>query len=407
MNSKSENREWRASCRLLSLATVLVSVVPAAAGDWPHFRGPNYDGISTEVGIRTVWNEPVPIVWERDVGSAFSSFACVGDRLYTCGTKANEQYLYCLNARTGEPIWERDIEGPYLDHQGGDGTRATPTYDDGRVYILGANGTLLCVRAENGATVWTKKFEQPPEWGFSGSILIEGSLAIASAGGKQGALVAFDKATGREVWKCGEDPVGYATPYPFTFEKKRYVVGFTGKSVIIADPKTGREVWRHPWTTSWQVNASQPIFHDGYLFLSSGYGTGCGLFKLRTDGDMLAGDPVWQSPVLMNKFQSCILYKGALYGSDQRALVCADFLTGKEHWRLPRIKHGTLILAQDHLLLLRQFGRFEIARASTDEFSPVTKSDLLTGRCWAVPVLHGGKLYVRNLRRVMCFDLSG
>ena len=186
------------------------------------------------------------MVWDREVGSAFSSFACVGDRVYTCGTKVGEQVLYCLNAATGKVIWESPIEAQYPERQGGDGTRATPTVNDGRVYILGASGTLLCVHADTGDTVWTKKFAKPPQWGYSGSILIEGSLAIASAGEAQGALVAFDKATGREVWKCGGDPVGYATPYPFTFEGRRYVVGFTGTSVIIADVETGRLVWRQP-----------------------------------------------------------------------------------------------------------------------------------------------------------------
>ena len=109
----------------------------------------------------------------------------------------------------------------------------------------------------------------------------------------------------------------------------------------------------------------------------------------------------------MNKFQSCILHEGALYGSDQRALVCADFLTGKEYWRRPRVKHGTLLLAQEHLLLLTQDGQFKISRASKSGFTPLSTSDLLDGRCWTVPVLHRGRLYVRNLTRIACFNLAG
>ena len=407
MKSRTGGCLMRAGGQLLCVAAALASGATAVAGDWPQFRGPKHDGISEEVGFRTVWSDPIPMVWDREIGSAFSSFACVEDRVYTCGTKAGQQVLYCLNAASGKVLWNTVIESQYRDAQGGDGTRATPTVDDGRVYILGAHGTLSCVRADTGATVWTKNFAQPPQWGYSGSILIEGSLAIASAGGAQGALVAFDKATGREVWKCGVDSVGYATPYPFTFEGRRYVVGFTGTSVIIADVETGRQVWRQLWDTSWQVNAASPIFHDGYLFLSSGYRTGCGLFKLRAEGNGLAGDLVWRSQVLMSKFQSCILHDGALYGSDQRALVCADFLTGKEHWRRPRVKHGTLLLAQEHLLLLTQDGQFEISRVSKTGFDPLSTSDLLDGRCWTVPVLHRGRLYVRNLTRIACFNLAG
>ena len=225
-------------------------------------------------------------------------------------------------------------------------------------------------------------------------------------GGSDGALVAFDKRTGEVVWRCGDDPAGYATPYPFTFQATRYLVGFTARSAIIAEASTGRLVWRLPWKTDWNVNAAAPIFHDGYLFLSSGYSTGCGLFKLRKQGDRLAGDKVWKSRVLLNKFQSCILHQGKLYASDQKALVCVDFLTGEESWRERRIKHGTLVLADGHLLLLTEQGRLQIAKVSPGGFEPLSTAEILSGRCWTAPVLHRGKLYARNLSRLVCLDLK-
>lgn len=379
-------------------------LVENAAGDWTNFRGPNHDGISSERGFRTDWDEAIPLVWEREVGSAFSSFAAVGDRLYTCGTQGNQQVLLCLDALTGEVVWQKPIEREYRDTHGA-GTRATPTVDGDRVYILGGHGTLLCADAQTGSQVWTRKLEHAPQWGYAGSVLIEGDLAIATAGESQGSLVALNKKTGEEIWRCGDDPAGYATPYPFTFEGQRYIVGFTGVSVIIADARDGRLVWRTPWETSYKVNASAPIFHDGHLFLSSGYRTGAGLFKLRKNGDKLAADPVWKKAVLMNKFQSCILHEGNLYTSDQKALVCAEFLTGNERWRQQRIKHGTLVLADGHLLLLTQEGNLQIGKISPDGFEPTTRAEILTGRCWSVPVLHKGRLYARNLERVVCFDL--
>ncbi len=312
--------------------------------------------------------------------------------------------LFCLDADTGETLWRKAIESEYRD-QHGSGTRATPTVDEGRVYILGAHGTLLCLDAETGSEIWTEKFDHAPQWGYAGSVLIEGQLAIATAGKSQGALAAFNKKTGEKVWQCGDDPAGYATPYPFTFEGNRYIVGFTGTSVIIADAQDGRLVWRTPWETSYDVNASAPIFHNGHLFVSSGYRTGAGLFKLRRVGDKLAGEQVWKDKVLMNKFQSCILHEGNLYSSDQKALVCVDFLAGKERWRQHRVKHGTLVLANGHLILLTQDGQLQIAKASPAGFEPLTEAQILSGRCWTVPVLHEGRLYARNLERVVCFDL--
>jgi len=278
--------------------------------------------------------------------------------------------------------------------------------DDGMVYMLGARGKLLCLHADTGEQIWSAQFSHIPQWGYSGSILIEDGLAIASGGESDGALIAFDKKTGKEVWKTGDDPVGYATPYPFTFDGARYIVGFTGNSAIIVEAKTGRHVLRQAWKTDWAVNAAAPIFHDGYLFLTSGYDTGSALFRLRAEGTSLAGDEVWRSKVLLNKFQSCILHEGKLYASDQKAFVCVDFLTGKEEWRKPRIANGTLVLAEGYLFLLTEKGELQIGKASPSGFEPVTTASILSGRCWTVPVLHQGKLYARNQERMVCFNMK-
>jgi outer membrane protein assembly factor BamB len=391
----------------LALALAVLALgLGAARADWPNFRGANHDGISDEKGFKTTWTGPLPLVWERDLGSAFSSFACVGDKVYTCGTRSGKQVIYCLNADTGKTVWQERIEEEYPERQGGDGPRATPTVDDGRVYILGARGTLLCLDAYTGKKIWNASFTHMPEWGYSGSVLIEGDLAIATGGKSDGALAAFDKKTGKPAWRSGDDIAGYATPYPFTFEGVRYIAGFTGTSAIIAEAETGRLVWRKPWRTDWRVNAASPIFDNGYLFLGSGYSTGCALHKLRKSGDDIEADEIWKSRILRSKFQSPILYDGKLYASDQRALICVDFLTGDRHWHKLKIKHGTLVLADGHLLLLTENGQLQIAKVDPTGFEPLTTADILSGRCWTVSALHRGKLYARNLTRAVCFDLQ-
>ncbi len=394
--------------RLAITAGVIVSLVATqnASADWSCFRGPNYDGISKETGFKKEWKDPIPLVWERDIGSAFSSFSVVGDKLYTCGTGDDRQTLYCLNANTGEIIWKNPFAPEFKDSFG-DGTRATPTVAHGKVYVQGAKGKLLCADAETGKEVWSHQFNHAPTWGYSGSVLIEGDLAVSSAGNNQGALIAFDRITGEMKWHTGNDPAGYSTPYPFTFNDNRYIVGFNGESAIVVEAKTGRQVLRIPWQTNYKVNAAAPIYHDGHLFLTSGYETGCGLFKLAVDGKNLAATEVWKSRVLMNKFQSCILHEGDLYSCDQKALACVDFRTGKEKWRVRKVKHGTLVLADDHLLLLTQTGRLQIAPVSTEGFSALTDAEILSGKCWTVSVLNDGKLYARNMKRVVCMDMKG
>ncbi len=392
--------------RIGFLAAAGTLAMPAGlSADWPNFRGPRHDGISEETGFETVWKKPIPMVWEHKIGPAFSSFAVVGDRAFTCGTVDKQQVILALDANSGKVLWQKNFEKEYKERMGGDGTRATPTVDGDRVYIVGAKGTLLCLSTADGKELWRKEFKHEPQWGYSGSVLIEGELAITTGGKSDGALVAFDKKSGAEKWKAGEDPAGYATPYPFVFEGKRFVVGFTGTSAIIAEPQTGRVAVRIPWKTDWEVNAAAPIYHERHLFLTSGYDTGSALYKLRLEGDKLAAEEVWRNKSILAKFQSAILHQGKLYCSDQKALVCLDFFDGKEHWRKPRIANGTMVVADNHLMVLTEKGQLQIAKASPDGYEPLTEAEILSGKCWTVPVLDRGKLYVRDMDRLACFDL--
>lgn len=396
---------------LLAAVALLATAAVAARADWPNFRGPNYDGICDEAGLKIDWTTPIPLVWERDVGSAFSSFACVGDAVYTCGTANRKQVIYKLNADTGEIIWKKNIGEQVRDPQGGDGPRSTPTVDSERVYILGGLGRLVCYAAEDGKEMWSRQFKNPPTWKYSGSVLIEGDLAIASAGDADGALLAVNKYTGDAVWKCGKEPVGYATPYPFTLDGKRYVVGFTGTSILIVDAKTGEEIYNRPWTTSYKVNAAAPIFSDGYLFLSSGYEHGSILLKLTPRHEHISVEPVWEGQSMRSKFQSPILLDGYLYACDEQGLKCVKFLTGDKVWEERKLdgdgmRHGTIVADEGNLYILSERGRLYIGKASPEGFTPATDgAEILSGRCWTVSVINNGKLYARNLDRVVCFNL--
>ncbi|MCZ6699454.1 MAG: PQQ-like beta-propeller repeat protein, partial [Planctomycetota bacterium] len=408
---------------ILASASLLLPVPAAPADDWPNFRGPNHDGISSGTGLAAKWPDTGPkVVWTREVGAAFSSFAVVGDRLYTCGAEDKQQVLFCLKAATGDVVWKRAFEPEYTDPDPHlYGTRATPTVDGGRVYIMAPHAHVFCFDAATGKQIWSRAFGAKPGWGYSGSVLIEGGMAIVTAGGSDGSLCAMDKKTGDVIWKCGDDPAAYATPYPFTLDGKRYICGFMGQSVIVAEAKTGKPVLRFEWPSHSGVNACSPIFHDGHLLISTGYGYGAGLFKLKPEGDVLRAAEVWRSRKIRNKFQSPVLFEGNLYTSDENGLKCADFMTGKLHWRKGGIRHGTIVLAGGYLGLLTETGELQVAPASPDGFEPNAKAKPFEGnsysafqrltrqqqgaRCWTTPVLCGHRLYVRDHTRVKCLDL--
>ena len=391
---------------VVSLLSSMLSLTAASAADWPNWRGPNHDGVSSETGLQTRWEAPPPLLWQRAIGSAFSGIAVVGDRVYTCGTHAGKQTLLCLNADTGAVLWQQPIGEEYREGTGGDGPRGTPTVADGRVYVQGALGRMCCFEADTGKELWSRQFNAIPRWGYSGSVLIEGNLALATAGDADGALIALDKQTGKTVWKCGQAPVGYSTPCAFTFEGQRYVVGLLGKSVVIADVKDGREVWSAPWETSYDVNAATPIFHDGYLFISSGYDHGATVLKLARAGERLTTTPVWESRAIRAKFQSPVLHEGYLYTSDESGLKCVEFKTGEVKWQKRRMKHGTVVIADGHLFVLTEEGRLVIAPATPESFNPITDVEVLSGRCWTVPTLCRGRICARNLEQMVCLQLT-
>ena len=394
---------------LIVLATVCA---PLHAEDWSCWRGPQYDGISRETGVTLPWKGSPKVLWELQTGPAFSGITGIGDLVYTCGTEDGKQVLLCLNAGTGDVVWKKPFAGEVKDRQGGDGTRATPTISGGKVYIFGGEGTLLCADAKTGAKIWTKTFGSAPRWKYAGSVLIEGNLAVVTPGGEDGGLVALDKQSGKVVWKGGEGGAGYSTPYPFTFQSGRYIAGALAKKVIIVDAKTGREVASVPWVTRYDVNAATPIYHGGHLFISSGYGHGCILVKLGADGDRLSTAAVWESKVIANKIHTCTLLDGKLYGADERKLSCVDFLTGDVAWSLDRVagdktQFATLLLNQEHFIYLSEKGQLSVAKASPEGFNAVGSTQVLSGRCWTVPTLHNGRLYVRNLEKLVCLDLGG
>ncbi|MBW7905603.1 MAG: PQQ-like beta-propeller repeat protein [Phycisphaerae bacterium] len=395
--------------RLAALLATAILVSASAAEDWPNFLGPRHDGLSRESGLKTNWSTAPPKRWERQIGSAFSGISCVGDRVYTCGTVDRKQTLICLNADTGELIWQRPFEAEYVESQGGNGTRATPTIADNRVYVLGALGAAVCFDAADGREIWRREFEKPPTWGFSGSVLIEGDLAVLNVNG----LTALNRKTGESVWTAGSGPAGYSTPYPFTFEGKRYICGFMGRDAIVVEAASGRQVLSVPWKTDWNVNAAAPIYHDGHLFLSSGYRTGSALFELKAAGDKLEAREVWRNNKMMNKFQSSLLIGGHLYASDQNGLRCINFRTGEPAWIERRVsgsdltaKDGTMAAAEGYLYYLSEQGQLLIARATPEGFSPQTNVSVLNGLCWTLPTIYRGRLYVRNLDRIACYSLT-
>jgi outer membrane protein assembly factor BamB len=382
-----------------------------ASFDWPNWRGPNHDGISRETDWSSTWppNGPKPL-WKASVGTGFSSMAVANERVYTLGNRNDTDTVYCFDAETGREIWKHSypclLDAKY--YEGGPGS--TPTADGARVYTLSKRGHLFCFEAENGNVVWQKNLidelgVKKPEWGFAGSPLVEKDLLILNVGE---AGTAVNKATGKVIWRSGaETAAGYATPIPFNIGDQRCVAIFSSKALVAVRANDGRQVWRYPWETHWDINAADPILVEDKLFLST-FDRGCALLRLNSGSPTL----IWSNKEMANHFNGCVFLNGAFFGihgnTDQsgKDLRCLDSATGAAKWKFPDAGLGSLTAAGDKLIVLSDKGELFVAPASTDAFTPTSRAQVLGGKCWTTPVLSNGRIYCRNARGdLVCLDV--
>ena len=392
----------------LLLAALLASEV--SADDWPHWRGPSRNGISSETGWRDRWPaEGPPVVWKADVGTGFSSFAVAGGRVFTLGNADNRDRVFCLDAETGRVAWSHAYSSDLGDKLFEGGPTATPTVAGDRVFTLGRWGDLFCFEAASGKVVWSKNIRRElglpvPAWGFSGSPLVLEDLLVLNVGD---AGLALEKVTGRVVWKSAAREPGYSTPLPMRRGGTRLVLLGSRKAYLAVDPRTGKEAWRVRWLTQYGCNTADPIVRGDGVFISSGYGKGAALLRLG------AAEPeiVWKSKAMRNQINTSVLLGGHVYGVDGNmsstpALKCLEMATGEEKWSREDLDPGSLTAADGKLIVLGRGGELMVAPASTEGFKPTARAKVLDGKCWTVPVLANGRIYCRNAGgRVVCVDV--
>lgn len=378
---------------ILPLLALFSSVVHAA--DWPVWRGPDKTGVSTE---KLTGTEVKPL-WKAQIDIGFASFTVADGRVFTSGHADGQDTVFCFDAATGKEVWKHSYKADLGDKYYEGGTSAGPVIEGNKAWHLSRWGDLICFEATTGKIVWQKNFlaeteAEIPEWGFSGSALIHGANLILNIG-QNGA--AFEKATGKFVWKSEADTAGYSTPHLITVNGKEQVVLSTRRAYKGVDPSNGTVLWEHTWNTSYGVNAADPILSGTKLFISSGYNKGCAVL------DLASAEPseVWRSRVMKNQFNSCVLIDGHLYGSDgdydkPNTFKCIDFATGTEKWSAADVGFCSLMAADGKLIVLSAKGELIIAKADPAKFEPISRTSILTGRCWSMPVLANGRIYARN-----------
>ena len=403
------------ACVALGLGLAALSA-PAAAQDWPQFLGPDRDGVYAGPPLARQWSGGAPReLWRRPVGQGFAGPVVVGDRLLIFHRERGSEVLEALDAGTGEPIWRYDYRTTYRDDFGFDeGPRSAPVVAGGRVYTFGAQGQLHAVDLATGDGLWNvdtrSRFRfRKGYFGAAGSPLVEDGRVLANVGGPDAGIVAFDAATGDVLWTVVGEEASYSSPIGATFGGLRHAVFFTRNNLVGLDPATGRTRFERSWRARIRasVNAATPLVVGDRIFVSAQYGTGAGVFTV--DGGRLR--EVWTSDeALSNHYATSVHHDGYLYGYHGRqeygpSFRAVELATGDVAWSEDRFGAGTVTLAGDVLVIMRETGELVLAEATPDAFRPLARAQVLRPIVRAYPALAAGRLYVRNGTTLVALDL--
>ena len=383
-------------------------------GAFPQFLGPHRNASIPGIRLKKNWSEfPPTLLWRKPIGEAWSGFAISGNRAITQEQDGEDELVSCFELVSGELTWQSRNTARYDNPLGGIGPRATPTIDGDHVYTIGATGFFACRLVESGKLVYSldllEEHSAPlPDWGVAGSPLIFENLVILSAGGSDGhSLVAYDKLTGKLVWRGGSDKAHWSSPVVYQVDGEDQVLIFNKGGVAGHDVEDGSVLWEFPWTKSTGTpRVAIPVrISENRFVISSGYGAGASMFEVQKAESGYVAKELWKSLHLKSKFNNFVLSDGYLYGLDDGMLTCIEVATGRRTWKKGRYGHGQLLLGDDWLLLIAENGEAMLLEPNPDETEILGTFAALEGKSWNPPALVGSLLLVRNHLEVACYRL--
>jgi len=392
----------------------LLAGASAAAADWPQWRGAARDGRAADTGLLRQWPAKGPDqLWRVDnLGAGYSSFSVANGKLFTQSQKNGKQWVIALDAATGKTLWET-AAGDTISLDRGPGPRGTPTVDGDTIFSLSVDGTLVSLAAATGKKNWEQNILREYKgsqihWGLSESPLVDGQRLIVTPGGKDRSVVALDKKTGKPLWSAGDDQAAYSSVIAFDFGGQRHLVAFTATEAMGLNAANGYVMWKYAKVANRVANIATPIYHDGHVFLSSDYGTGCALLKLTASGDRVNATEVYFNKDMRNHYCSSVLHEKHVYGFSSGILTAMELMTGNVAWRERSVGKGQLILAEGLLYLQGETGTVALAEATPTAYKEISRFEFGRGEypLWTLPVIANGRLYLRDQSKLVCYKIN-
>jgi outer membrane protein assembly factor BamB len=421
--------------------------------DWPSFLGPRGNGTSSETGILKDWKtKQPPIVWTKKLGTSYGIGATSQGRYFQFCRHADQERVTCYNAETGSEIWQWEAPVDYRDMYGyNDGPRTSPVVDDDRVYVLGVAGRLACLETMTGRLVWehqtNEEYQVVPNFFGVGStpivvgenlwVMIGGSTAesanraageLSDVKGSGTGVIAFDKRSGKEVFRCSRELASYASPIqtPHLSQQGIDLLFFMRGGLLGVNARAGTETFFEPWRSSTMesVNAACPVVQGNEILISETYSIGSQLLRVENGkaSSVWKDGPRQREQSFRAHWATPILVDGYLYGCSGRNqpdadLRCIRWSDGKVMWAARTHERMSLLHVDGHLVVLGEDGRLMLLKVNPEKPEVVGELDLygtndkidgtplLSAPCWAAPILSHGLLYVRGNDRVVCMEL--
>jgi len=416
--SVTMRRQVNALLLVLGLLSIDVTYAADKHSSWPQFHGPNRDNISTEKGLLKKWpvNGPTRLWTANGLGHGFSSVAIAHGMIYTAGSIQNDTVITALSLQ-GTMLWQ--VRNGQAWTGAKPGSRGTPTIDGNRLYHQNPHGSLVCLDAGTGNRIWQfniiAKFNSKiPRWALSESLLVDGHHLISCPGGPETCMVALDKTDGSVVWKApgiGE-VAGYASPTLFEYKGLGVITTLTSKSFIGVNGDTGDLLWRIRHESPYDENIMTPIFHEGYVFISTPL-AGSVKWKLNVRDDKVSLKETWRTQQLDNHHGGVILVNDNLYGSstafNKNLLVCLDYKTGRTKHMDRCVGKVSLTYADGMLYALSIDGVMGLVRPTSMGHTLISHFKIPKGgkgKSWAHPVVCGGRLYIRHGEFLYAYSLN-
>ena len=398
-------------------AVILLNGLWLGASDWNQWRGAQRDGVAAGFKAPAVWAADAwSARWTLTVGEGHASPVVVGDRLFVFSREDDREILRCLELATGKVVWEEGYPVPYDMHPAarghGKGPKSTPAVVGGRVFALGIDGHLSAWDAKSGAVLWRKSFAgefkaTSPAFGASVSPIVEGENVIVHVGGRgEGALIAFDAATGKVNWKWNGDGPAYTSPIIATFGGVRQLITQSQMHCLAVAPADGRVLWQIPFTTPYEQNIVTPVvFRDLVIF--SGLRTP--MFAVRVTGD--GATQVWENREISQYMSSPVLDGAKLYGmSDKRrgTLFTVDALTGTVLWKDEGLlgANATLTDIGPALLVLNDAGDLTVQEKAGDALKEIARYKVADAPIWASLAVAGDEVIIKGKTTVALYRFS-